>query len=213
MKAEANVQAAPTGDQRIAGLQRPQADPKGEAARKFAGVMASKGGDKEPRLVRGPVAERGEPKGKAASPKREREEGDTAALSAEVASATPKREAPARHTREDGATIRPAGERPATVAAPPQSSAGADPAATAAFAQALDRVHADTRASSETQLTMSDGRWAAQAARIVAAPDGGGVSLTLDLNQGEQHDQAATRELRRRLEARGIRVASIDAGA
>jgi hypothetical protein len=214
MRAEANVQTqAKAGPEPRAPLMAPAPDAKGEAARKFAGLLAGKDGKTEPKGQQ-VLAGREQPKGKTAALAEQQDEPDALAgvdvalARAPASPAKPKPQQPL--VREDAASPQPVGERPATIAAP-QATAAADPADAAAFAQALDRIHAETRASSETQLTLPEGRWVAQGARIAAAPDGAGVSLSLDLRQGEQHDQAATRELRRRLEARGIRVASIEA--
>lgn len=98
-------------------------------------------------------------------------------------------------------------ETPAPTALPASPAGGSADAA--AFSAMVDRVHAGTGNSAETQLTLSDSRWIAQSAQIVAAPDGGGIALTLEMRNGDRQDQAATHELRRRLAARGIAVSSI----
>lgn len=226
MKAEANTQArvpaaaegrsnAPVAPVTLLGER--------DAAQRFAGLIAGKGQaaakDGKENRAKSPLLPAAKPKEDAplSSPRGRAEKAqEQPAFGVEpaLAATAGARSAESRPLdKEEPTGLQAPAPREAAVApisAPPSSTA-ADPADAAAFSQALDRILADQRASSETQLTLPDGRWAAQAARIATAPDGAGVSLSLDLQQGEQHDQAATRELRRRLEARGIRVASIEA--
>lgn len=223
MKAEANTQTqAPAAPNGRASVPTAPVTLLGErdAAQRFAGLIAGKGlptgkeAKGKPLLLPAAKPKEDAPpqplRGRAEEKKEPLAPGAEQALAA-VPRALPTEPQPLDH--DDAAGVQALTPREAAVAASPApaSSAAVDPAEAAAFSQALDRVHADQRASSETQLTLPEGRWAAQAARIATAPDGAGVSLSLDLQQGEQHDQAATRELRRRLEARGIRVASIEA--
>lgn len=186
-----------------------------EAAQRFAGLIGRGDAKGAPGKPLPQAGQTGPMPGKAKDSLLDLMYGEAPELAGELGAAAsapvPKQDTQPLARDDASSAIAPTGERPAASVAPTAPTAAADPTDSAAFAQAMDRVHADQRASSETQLLLPEGRWAAQGARIAAAPDGAGVSLSLDLRQGEQHDQAATRELRRRLEARGIRVASIEA--